>query len=387
MEYRIAPGWKVFAHIFSIILLIGGLVCFVQAINPDTSWSVPLAWAGAVACIALAGYLYRYASRTLYVLDDQMLTITGPFRTRNIPLAGISGYRIGPKGRFYIVTAKQAWIGIPDSLDRSGELIAWFKGKYMDVDLLEQARDSEAILENEEFGFNRDERIRKRALAKNMDMAATALAVVVFLLAIFYSYAPGWIAAVLFVAPWVAVAATWYFKGLLKLYKKKKGAYPSVVQLMVASVFAALIFVALREYRIYAFDMAAWRMLAEVAVVAAVVCIMACRAAIVTSKNKPITYVLIFMVAAVYAFSLMIFYNCHYDTSPDKVYSVAVTGKRIRKGKSTSYHLSLSPWGRFIDGEEVSVSKSFYSELAKGDSVRILLNSGKLNIPWYRVTR
>jgi hypothetical protein len=74
MEYRIAQGWRIFSQIFSLILLAGGIICFVQAINPDTNWPAPLAWAGAILGVGLAGYLYRYAARTLYVLDDQSLT-------------------------------------------------------------------------------------------------------------------------------------------------------------------------------------------------------------------------------------------------------------------------------------------------------------------------
>jgi len=387
MEYRIAKGWKIFSHIFTFIFFIGGVVCFLQAINPDTTWPVPLAWTGAVFGIALAAYLYLYTVRTVYTLDDHTLTVAGPLKTRSIPLGEIAGYRIGEKQRFYVVTNNHGSIGIPDSLERRSELVAWVRGKYMDVDLLEQEKDNEAILENEQFGVDRETRLQRLALAKKIDIAATVIGIGLLVVSFFYGSPEPWIMAIFFIAPWVGVAVTWYYKGLFKLYKKKKGAYPSVVQLMALSTFAAFVTVAIRGYRIYGYDQHVWQMLAVAAIVAAGLCILGCRQAIVTSGKKPLTYICIVVMATVYCYSLMIFYNCHYDTSPDQVYSVAITGKRTVKGKTTSYYVSVTPWGRYTDGKELSVSSHFYSATAEGDSIRILLDSGKLHIPWYRVVR
>lgn len=66
---------------------------------------------------------------------------------------------------------------------------------------------------------------------------------------------------------------------------------------------------------------------------------------------------------------------------------VAVTGKRISSGKSTSYYVSLSPWGRYTADDEVSVSKSFYQSVHTEESLRIFLNDGKWGVPWYRLRR
>jgi len=56
---------------------------------------------------------------------------------------------------------------------------------------------------------------------------------------------------------------------------------------------------------------------------------------------------------------------------------------RISKGKSTSYYITTTPWGRYTQPEEVRVSRSLYQGLQLGDSVNIYLQPGKLGIPWY----
>jgi hypothetical protein len=387
MEYRIAKGWKIFGYSFSFLFFVGGMVCFLQAISADSTWPVPLAWTGTVLGLVLAGYSYLYGARTVYILDDHTLTVAGPFKTRSIPLNEIAGYRVGEKQRFYVITNNDVSIGIPGSLERSSELVAWFKGKYMDVDLLEQQKDNEAILENEEFGADGEARLQRLALAKKIDIAASVTGYALLVASLFYNRPEPWIMAIFFIAPWVGVAVTWYYKGLFKLYKKNKGVFPSVVQLMGLGTLAAFVIVVIRGYRIYGYSQHAMQILVVATTVAVALCIIGCRQAIATSRRKPLTYFCIVVVASVYCFSLMIYYNCRYDTSPDQVYSVAVTSKRTVKGKSTSYYVSVTSWGRYTDGQELSVSRQFYLATSEGDSIRILLDSGKFQIPWYRVVR
>jgi hypothetical protein len=68
------------------------------------------------------------------------------------------------------------------------------------------------------------------------------------------------------------------------------------------------------------------------------------------------------------------------------VYPAAVTGQRVSHGRSTSYYLTLSPWGPMTGAFETSVGRRLYNAVNLGDTVEVSLHSGWLHIPWYQVT-
>jgi hypothetical protein len=153
---------------------------------------------------------------------------------------------------------------------------------------------------------------------------------------------------------------------------------------MLMATFAAVLIV-VRSYDLYLFGEKAWSLLAGGTVAATIICIGACWQAIATARKKIVTYIVVFVMAAIYSFSLLTFSNCYYDRSSPTIFHVAVTGKRTSSGRSTSYYVSLSPWGQYANGNEVSVSRAFYQYVNAQDSLSVYLKYGKWGIPWYRL--
>jgi hypothetical protein len=91
------------------------------------------------------------------------------------------------------------------------------------------------------------------------------------------------------------------------------------------------------------------------------------------------------LITGLYSYAALLFTNCEYDHQKEVIWRVGVDGKHVNHGKSTSYYLKLSPWGRFTDGKNVQVSYSFYHAVGTGDSVNVYLHPGKWAIPWYEV--
>jgi hypothetical protein len=87
-----------------------------------------------------------------------------------------------------------------------------------------------------------------------------------------------------------------------------------------------------------------------------------------------------------YSFGTVIHINCYYDNSEAEYFTAKVLDKRISSGKSTSYYLELSTWGKQEEVDEVSISKGFYNRIEVGDEVNIYFRNGKLKIPWFIVT-
>jgi hypothetical protein len=387
MEYRIATGWKIFAGIFAALCMAGAIFLIGVMFKPSGSVPVGVVLFGIVFCVGLGLLLWLDTMRTLVVVDDQTLSSTRLFKSRSILLKEIKGYRKGEKDAFNLELVDGGKsLSIPQNLARRKELIEWIAERYEDLDAREREAETAVLLEDDRFGLTREDREIRLATARKFDTGATVAGFGLFIWAIFYPQPYELVMVLLFVAPWLAVGITWYFKGLLKLYKGKKSPYPSMIQLMGLTTAAALIVTA-KSYNLYGFGQKGWSMLTGGTIAATIICIAACWQAIASSGKKMLTYILIFAMAAMYSYSLLIFSNCYYDKSPATVYHVAVTGKRVSSGKSTSYYVSLSPWGRYTEDDEVSVSKNFYQSVRTDDSIRVFLNDGKWGVPWYRLRR
>jgi hypothetical protein len=387
MEYRISKSAKILTIIIAIALSAGGLYFISRASHPTASWPAPGSLLLAAILIGIAALMYLDASRLLLTVDKHTLTLVRLFSTRSILLEEIEGYRSGDKDAFYILLKDGGKaIQLPQNLERRKELIEWFQEKYEDVDARERDEETAVLLESEQFGSTVEERSARLEMAGKFDNVASVVAVGAFFWSLFYPRPYEAMMIILLLLPWIAVYATWYFKGLLRLYKKKNSPYPSVVQLMIFTTAATLVNV-LRGYDIYRFGKNASSILVAGTLLASAVCIVACRQAIAATSKKTLTYCCIVVLAGMYCYSLLIFSNCYYDQSEPEIWQVEIMNKRISKGKSTSYYLSLSPWGRFTDGKEVSVPKGFYQEVNKEDSVRVFLKKGKWDVPWYWVER
>jgi hypothetical protein len=191
---------------------------------------------------------------------------------------------------------------------------------------------------------------------------------------------------VLLALPWVAVWLTWFFKGILRLYVSKSKPYPTLLMTVIITEFATFAAV-FREYDIYLFDGRFWGLVLALSVVVLLVWSVACRAAVEGERNLPGVYAGMLLVTGLYSYTTLVFSNCAYDDRRPVITRVAVDGKHVSHGKSTSYFLELSPWGRFTDGKSAQVSYTFYNAMSTGDSVSVYLHPGKWGIAWYEVHR
>lgn len=77
--------------------------------------------------------------------------------------------------------------------------------------------------------------------------------------------------------------------------------------------------------------------------------------------------------------------DIRFDASQPQPFRSIVSSTHVSHGRSTSYHLSLAPWGPRTTASDVSVSSSFYNQINPGAEVCIGLHGGALSIPWFVV--
>jgi len=86
-----------------------------------------------------------------------------------------------------------------------------------------------------------------------------------------------------------------------------------------------------------------------------------------------------------YVFGTVVLTNCLFDRSDSDKYSTYVTDKYISTGKSTSYNLSVKPWGPVEDPEDIDVGSEFYEKVDKGQKIYLYLRKGTWGFGWYTV--
>lgn len=386
MEYQISKGWRIFSGLLAAALLVGGILLIVHSFNAVLGSKPAFFLMGAILS-PVALYLFISSAVTRLTIDEYSITIKRAYSSRSIPLKDIEGYRRGEKDSLYIVPKDGVKsMRIPINLERRSELIEWLEEKYPDLDLIELEKETQQLLDNDRFGLTKEERKTNLARARRVAGIAWFVSAGLFTWVLIYPEPYEFLMIALLAAPLVAIYTTWYFKGLMRLTKTKSSPYPTVVIPALLPTFGILLR-AIIGYDLYAFQKPAWTLLLVASVLVTLIVIGACREGLRGEKAKALLYVCIFVVAGAYSYGAIVFTNCFYDRSVPEKFRVQVTGKWISGGKSTSYYLKLSPWGRFEKGKQVTVSKSFYGRMETGDSLSVFLKQGKWNIPWYRVVR
>ena len=77
--------------------------------------------------------------------------------------------------------------------------------------------------------------------------------------------------------------------------------------------------------------------------------------------------------------------NSQLDHGTAETYHVQVLSKHISRGKHTSYHLQIAPWGLVRHADDVTVESEVYNGIAAGGTACVVLHKGGLHLPWFVV--
>jgi hypothetical protein len=174
------------------------------------------------------------------------------------------------------------------------------------------------------------------------------------------------------------------YRGLMKGGDKKKSAYPSVVEAFFVPSMGVLLRM-LFDYNIISYNNG-W------IVVALLTAGLFVLYQIPTGGFKPRTaadyiFLALFpLVTFCYSFGSITLANCMFDESPPVSYHTTIVDKRISEGKTTTYYLTLEPWGDLTEPEEVKVSRAEYEQANNDDRITITQRKGYFGMPWITVT-
>jgi hypothetical protein len=388
IEYRISPASRIGYFLAAALFVFGGIALLIASAHMTGQRSGSPFVIMAIIIIPIGWFFYREAAKLCLAIDEQSMTLTRAFSSREILLDEISGFRLGNKEVIYLdLKSGENPLTLPGSLERRKELLEWLRERYTDINAARVNEITESLLQDESIGFSREDREIRIKNARKIAVIGSVVSTLMILPILFQVGYAEFILPVLLVIPWIAVGLTWYYKGILRLYSTKANPYPSLFLAVCIPALAACLS-AFSRYGIYLYEKPFWLSLAVLSVLVFLAWRVACGAAIAAEKNKAVVLAVLLLVTGVYSCGALIFTNCNFDRSAPQVWRVEVESKYYFHGsKSTYYHVELSSWGRFTDGQSITVPRSFYNEVFKGDSLSVNLRPGKWLVPWYEVTK
>jgi hypothetical protein len=104
-------------------------------------------------------------------------------------------------------------------------------------------------------------------------------------------------------------------------------------------------------------------------------------------ERKRLNALFVFALVLAYGYGGTRAFNCAFDTSDPQVYNTTVIRQHKETGKHTSYYLTIDQWGPMSKASTQEVDKKVYERTKIGDTVKVNLRKGRLDIPWFVVAK
>jgi hypothetical protein len=380
-EYTTSLGYKIFYS-----LLGAGMIIFAFFLGDIRSPNQPEALL-LIPLILLTGSVLIFINivrRKVVIYNDSILVVN-LFTNKEVDFKDIKGCRIGSKLIVIEpVSAEYPTIRIGNYIDfsNSSQLTATIKEKFKDLDAEDYANEHKQFLQDASLGFTEADREAKLKKAKAIALGYMIGGWVVFFLALFFNVR--FFEMIAMAYPVIGILIMLSSKGLIKFITNfKTSIYPSIIfGYMPAAIFVLVM--GLEEYNAFQ-SKNLWLPAIVLTVIIFAAIYFIDRIKIVEKLKGKLIFIL--LMSVMYSFALVWNVNCFFDNSLPKIYKVAVLDHRIEHGKSTSYYLTISPWGPEPNETEVDVGSRLYYNTPVGDTVIVKLRSGMLNIPWYKVAK
>ncbi len=375
-------GAPLLIALFCSILIMPFIPSMKEDMNPNVYWFLIPMSLGMIALMTI-GLIDTVKGK--FVIDSDKIYTISTFSNTKLMFNEIKGYRITDKYIFIESNNEQKKkIKVSTYLGRVNEIEEWLSQNYSDLDIVQANQEKEEILNNDEFGWTTEQReeklIKAHKTAEILNWTGGLIGAWILFLANPYEYAI--ITSIFF--PIICVIVLKYFNGLIRIDERKDTAYPTIFW----AIFAPSMGLCLRgllDYNIFDYSKI-WTPSILIALTFIAVLTIGNKE-FKFNKTKDYLTILgfsIFMFG--YGYGAVITLNCMYDKSEPQKYDATILSKRISSGKSTTYYLELTPWGKQKEIDEVSVSKDLYNKLNQNDKVNIYFMKGQFDIPWFEVT-
>ena len=386
--YKIAKLWRIISYVLAPIAMVPFGFLLLIPIMPDVDINLEVYYwfllplSVTMLFVIIVAFVNTIIGK--FVIDKNKIYTTGLFNNKQVYFNDIKGYRITEHFTFIESISNKTRIKLSNYYENRNELQDWLIWNYKNLNELEIIQEKQEILSKQDLGWTIEERESKfskyKRLAKILNWSGGIIAIGTTLLLKTSDY----IILLCIVYPIFCLLAILFSKGLLTIDERNEAVYPSVFWAFFAPT--SVVFLrALMYFKIYNYDNV-WLLTAVIAFSFFFTLIINNRGFVFNKFEKTST-ILIFSVFIVfgYSFGTVINLNCALDDSQPKKFKTIVLDKRITKGKSTNYYLTVSPWNNQKEPKEENTNETDYEIIKKGDTITINFYEGKLNIPWYEI--
>ncbi|HSZ35178.1 MAG TPA: hypothetical protein VK772_17815 [Puia sp.] len=336
-----------------------------------------------LSVLALAGSVLIFVnlSRRSIVITGQTIIATSLFSRKQLDLDEIKGCRIEPKIIYIEPTSEDnPTIRIGNYIDfkNSEQLAAWCRQHFKDLNALDLEKEQNDAMNNPELGTSEQERTRTLKKSRNLAYTYVGLGLLLSFMMIFFQSGVG--IALLIIYPVLGILVMATSRGTIKFLSNTKRSISKHIEIGLFMPGFLLLITSFVKFNIVESGQLMLRAIA----VSAVLFLLLYKTGINRSMGAipgQVFFMIVFVL--IYGFGSIRQINCAFDHSKAEFYDAVVRGRRISRGRSTSYYLRLTPWGPVDNQEETEVRRNFYNKTEVGDTVQVNLKKGLLNIPWY----
>ena len=369
-----------------LYLLMGvAFLAFSAALGPALLHARAGSLPAALPLLFFAGfavYMLAIVTRSRLVIDGPRIEVRTAFRDRTAEVSEIEGFRTisSRNGNYTWLKLREGRgsINIPYFFDVDEDFRAWLR-QIPDLD--QQDRDAilSEISQQQELGSTPEERLAALPTARTWGVF---IAIVTGVAAAALAFGPqplrAFAVGILVITP-VAAAMLLHRSPLLyAVMKQKSDPRAELIYVLVIAGFGLLIHAS-------GLHLVHVQPLLFVAVPVAAAAFFGFTAAPRGTPSRSGAWIVLAMFSCLYAFALSIVTDTIGDSRISATYRVEVLGKHESHGRSTSYTLTLAPWGPRDRAENVGVSSTTYEMLNIGDEACIEEHPGNLRVAWFRI--
>jgi hypothetical protein len=222
----------------------------------------------------------------------------------------------------------------------------------------------------------RQSRARALGWAQRCAAAATIVAIVIAVWALFKPQ-PSWLLVTLLAAlPPLAIVAVAARRNLFRI------GLGSGYEANLGTACAAPACVLLAR-TLFDLNLVSWLPLTAFAAAVAVVFLIAAIRREINLRRRWWRLMIAALLTGAYAFGVLGQVNVLLDRAPQSVLRSRIIDKHLGHSRLASYHLTLAPWGPLADVHEATVPRDIYDAAEIGDPACIRLHDGALGMAWF----
>lgn len=336
--------------------------------------------------LALPGacfYLLLSLFKSRFEIWPNKIRQVGVWREKEMRFEDIQGFRVmrTRNANDVVFVPKEPGIQITFSgLSGQKEIKEWAGKKFKNLDLEDKDTQMRAVLQDDRLGSNEAERKEALRKARIFSTAMTAAGLAAGLGNIFLPAPSVPLEWLLITFPFLGLIGLVWFKGALKIFQGRNSVYPSADFAFVFPV-AALGIGGLTDWHFVSWDHFPLPAVFFGGLLGAGLLLTAAS----DIRERWSAGLGLLIICGIYGGAAAATLNALMDTSEPVSYQTTLTNKWISHGRSSSYHITLAPWGPVDQPKSLTVPYDFYNRFLAGDKVWVSLRAGAFHIPWYLV--